>query len=223
METRSVRLCELMSKSIVTYSGLDDLARIKNRALIPVGTVEFCSSWMALVGVPTPDPVDYPESLSEFFGRQIRFYETYADVPDGKFVKPFKTKAWESHVKRHGAFFSGPVWSCDRLGKIIAEWRVYVLGGAIVGVGRYDELDGEHVFDMKYAETVVSRYIASGHAQVSFGVDIGLIDDGSFVVIEVNDAWALGLYKCDVFPIESCAYRDMLARRWKELSGGDIV
>jgi hypothetical protein len=53
---------------------------------------------------------------------------------------------------------------------------------------------------------------------VSFGVDIGLIADGSFVVIEVNDAWALGLYKCDVLPMARCAYRNMLDRRWGEIS-----
>lgn len=217
METRSVRLCELMSKNIVTHSNIDGLARIKNKSLIPVGTVEFCCSWMALVGVSMPDPLDYPESLSDFFGRKIGLYETYADAPDGKFVKPFQTKAWESHIKRHGADFSGRVWACDQLSKIIAEWRVYVLDGAIVGIGRYDEFDGEHEFDLKYAETVVYRYFAGGDAPVSFGIDIGLIDGGSFVVIEVNDAWALGLYKCDVLPMERCAYRDMLARRWDEI------
>jgi len=61
-------------------------------------------------------------------------------------VKLFRTKDLESHVKRGPAFFPGRVWGYDVLGEIIAEWRVYVLDGAIVWVGRHDKSDGEREF-----------------------------------------------------------------------------
>lgn len=71
-------------------------------------------------------------------------------MPDDLFVKLFRTKDLESHVKRGPAFFPGRVWDSAVLGEIIAEWGVYVLDGAIVGVGRYEEYDGESEFDLKY-------------------------------------------------------------------------
>ncbi len=227
IETRAVQMCELMRGEQTERCALNELPLpiVCNanptyyKKLVPVGTVEYCRIWMACIGMVEPQPIDYPSSLFPFLGRSVQLFDSYADVPDGIFVKPFRTKAWETHVKRGHANFSGRVWGCGLLGEIIAEWRVYVLNGAIVGVGRYDEADGECEFDMEYAKTVVARYVNSGDTPVAFGVDVGLLTDGSFAVIEVNDAWALGLYKCDVLSMAHCVYRDMLAARWCELAG----
>ncbi len=243
IEKQAVHLCALLDDDSIAYCTRAALQvrkySITDNMLVPVGTVEFCRAWMQRIGVAEPQPLDYPFALKLFLGRSVCLYPRYSVAPNGSFVKPLATKTWEAPVKQTvtdsreyrgegcrcepdvsawDSQFPGQVWASLPLKhNILAEWRVYVFEGKVVGVGRYDATDGERPFDLDYVSDVIRHYVASNTAPVAFAVDIGLLSDGAYIVIEVNDAWALGLYKCDILPMDRRAYRDMLKKRWAEI------
>ena len=119
--------------------------------ICPVGTVEFCRAWMRAVGVKEPAPIDYPECLRPALGRFI-VTVPFEQARHGCWIKPVRTKAWEPHVMTAGEAIpvDERVWESAVIPEKdwIAEWRVYVLDGQIVGHGRYDDgPDESAVFD----------------------------------------------------------------------------
>lgn len=183
---------------------------------VPVGTVEFCRAWMARCDMFEPIPFDFPPTLSPWFGRTIKFFTEYAAAPDGWWVKPFTTKAWDAHIKtRDTSLLSGWVWASEPL-SIQAEWRVYVVNGEIVGTGRYDDNDAE-IDDMVIEPTaldMVRCFESSGQAPAAYALDVALTDAGEVVLVEVTDAWAIGYYKGSCSPQD---YLRMLVIRWNEI------
>jgi hypothetical protein len=49
-------------------------------------------------------------------------------------------------------------------------------------------------------------------APVGYSLDLGVTDDGRTLLVEVNDAWALGAYGTPSIP-----YTEMVVNRWKEM------
>ena len=183
---------------------------------LPVGTVEFCRHWMEHCDVYEPIPVDFPKSLTPWFGRIIQMYPTYDEAPNFTWVKPYATKDWDAHLKTS---FTTPqdgwVWSSEPL-NLQAEWRVYVINGKIVGVGRYDDNEGEidESIIMSDVQEMVRVYTSSGQAPSAYALDVALTNYGQVVLVEVTDAWAIGYYK------GTCSapdYLRLLDTRWQEI------
>lgn len=220
IEKRTIRHASMLapegSIEIVsaTLDGIDDAPA--NRYAIPVGTVEFCRAWMERSGIREPDPLDFPVSLHSFLGRNVERLENYVAAPMGAWVKPVRTKAWDAHVKAGEAPPEGGVWASDPL-QLIAEWRVYVLNGRVIGLGRYD--DGEDD-DLEFCQQTLAGMLAafsgSGEAPRAYALDVALTHDMSTVLIEVTDAWAIGYYKGSCSPTH---YAELLASRWREIAG----
>lgn len=188
----------------------------------PVGSVEFCRAWMRAVGVLEPAPLDYPECLRHALGRTIAS-TTYAAAPVGAWLKPRATKAWLAHVKTGAPLLDAQagdaVWAADYDPQIAdsAEWRVYVLRGSAIGVGRYDDKPHDADFDRPIVDVWIRRFEASGEAPRAYALDVALRPDGKTVLIEVTDGWALGLYERAMPPVN---FADFLHARWREICGG---
>ena len=189
----------------------------------PVGTVEFCRAWMNACGVEEPEPLDYPEALRGYLRRRVQRFASPLDVPDGWWVKPVKTKAWEAYrcsTQEPAPLREGPVWCTEHL-PVIAEFRAYVLSGQLRSVARYDDGEGPDeppTSVLNFVQDVLSAYVKSGTAPVAFALDVVLLTDGRAALLEVSDAWALGKYK----ECLATDYARMLLARWAELCAAPV-
>ncbi len=190
-------------------------------SVCPVGSVEFVREWMRLAGVREPEPIDYPTSLHHALGRSV-VQVPYAQARHGCWIKPLATKAWAPRIL-DGAPLIGPdepVWESDPIApeQFLGEWRVYVLGGAIVGHGRYDDDQDERItYDAAQVHAWVDTYTASGQAPAGYALDVARMADGRTILVEVTDGWAIGYYRGTCSPAD---YAGMLAARWAEIAGG---
>ena len=66
--------------------------------------------------------------------------------------------------------------------------------------------------DMSIAEQAIQAF--SKEAPCAYALDLGITDDGRTLVVEVNDAYALGSYGAPAVP-----YVQMVIDRWVEIVG----
>lgn len=220
----------------VDYEHLD-LARnelLRGNTLV-LGSVEFVRKAMAVASIKEPANISYPAELWAYLGRKIRLSQ--AGCIEGRvFVKPTKTKIFtgfiytpgqEGSLDEHDAEQarvlksldpSEPVWVSDPI-EIATEVRYYIHNGAIVGAGRYDQLESEDLPlpDPSVIEEMIASYGTA--APVAYAIDAGLTTAGETILIECNDAWALGLYRQGAYKVEldNPGYFQMLADRWQEI------
>jgi hypothetical protein len=205
---------------VLRAARLEDIPSLPRSGWYPVGTVEFCRAAMAHQGIPEPDPVDYPSCLDKFRTYGGHRLSTYGDLPEG--WTPENSRSFGIHAKPWRTKQPPETWTPDTpfwVGlwhRYAEEWRVYVRQGEIVGVARYDDREVDEPVDWKQVKDMVRVYQQSGEAPVGYAMDIGVSDkDGVTQLVEVNDGWALGLYK------GTCSSRDylrLLEDRWREIA-----
>jgi hypothetical protein len=201
----------------------EDIPKQPRSGWMPVGTVEFCRAAMAHQGIPEPDPLDYPEGLAAYPGGiNSHRLGVFADLPEGWTPenhqgihgKPYRTKLPQNEWRPDTPFWYGP-W--HRFGP---EYRFYVLQGVILGYGRYDDKDDDPEdrleLDWTAVRGMVETYQRNG-APKGYALDVGVSDqDGRTYLIEINDGWALGLYKGTCSPRD---YLRLLQARWEGIAG----
>lgn len=230
-----VHACLMNDIKYVTI-GYDDLEKelpkLNHHLCIPVGSVEYIRKVFDILNIKEPEWNCYPLCLEWLFNRNIR--EGFVkDVKDGDFVKPIKTKLWTGFVynslidksllndhdreqydlfekadKNEKVYISSPV-------KFIAEYRYYVVEGRIIGNARYD--DNEHdVLDPSndILDKCIKSLVEEYGNNITCSVDTGVLDNGNIALVELNDAWALGLYGRSM---KSVDYINMLITRWKQI------
>lgn len=232
-ETRTIRLA-CLSDDIPTVNaslnGIDAYRReLRSGLCLPVGTVEFVRSAMKASGITEPENISYPEGAQRFLGRQIR--RTKAGQVLGRyFVKPLTTKAFTgfvfdtmadrgdyspSDLESLDAFMAtpadAPVWISEPV-KFLSEWRYYVQHGKIIGSARYDPTGAEDAPTPDL--NVVMDCIRATGLRHPIAVDFGVLNGGETALVEVNDAWSIGLYQKALSPI---AYLNFLHARWQLL------
>jgi hypothetical protein len=210
-----------MYGDVLRVARMEDIYSLPTAGWYPVGTVEFCRAAMVHQGIPELDPVDYPDCLKPFTTYGGHRLSVYGELPEG--WTPKTSRSFGIHAKPLRTKQSPETWTPDTpfwVGlwhRYAAEWRVYVLQGEIVGVARYDDGEYDEPVDWKRVKDMVRVYQESGEAPIGYGMDIGVSDkDGVTQLVEVNDGWALGLYK------GTCSSRDylrLLKVRWREIAG----
>ncbi|MDA8377405.1 MAG: ATP-grasp domain-containing protein [Planctomycetia bacterium] len=208
---------------------MEDIPLLPRSGWMPVGTVEFCRAAMARQGIQEPDPIDYPFSLQEWIPYGGHYEIPYGDMPkgwtpenhQGLHGKPVRTKLPQQLWTPTTPFWTAPYH------RFASEWRVYVLHGEIIGMGRYDDrdVDDDHAYpDMNVVHEMVNAY-TKYDAPAGFGLDVGVsegpggetpFEDGRTKLVEVNDGWALGLYKGTC---SARGYLELLKARWTEIAG----
>lgn len=213
-----------------SLENLKDMSRLIASGLaVPVGSVEFVRAAMASAGIKEPAPLSYPPELLRYCGRGIRQIKA-GEVLGDWFVKPAATKLFTGFVfstmadpdaldghdrEQYDAFMAldpaEPVWVSEVV-KFQSEWRYYVDGRRILGKARYD-IDGADDAP-EPDETVVSKILAALPFVHPCAVDIGVLDHGATVLVEVNDAWAIGLYSG---ALSAKDYLSFLMTRWGQI------
>lgn len=200
------------------------------RTYLPVGTVEFVQEAMRLLNcVPAPWNC-YPDVLRPFLHREVsRTTKGALDLSADVFVKPAEhLKAFTGFLlqspseERHAFDLlpdSTPVWTAEKV-QFLSEYRYYVWDEGFMR-GRYDdgaddapEPDERLVGEMATDLSDEFRYQANDALSQPFALDVGVLATGQTALVEVNDAWAIGLYENALSPSE---YYRFLLKRWDSI------
>jgi hypothetical protein len=214
----------------VSFDGLQELSFIPGD--VPVGSVEFVGEMMRLLRIQPPSGLSYPEALAPYLRRSVT-RQRVGDLNPGAdvFVKPVLVKQFTGFVLRAGLTIGDydehdleqlramlalgeetEVYTSEVV-EFLSEWRFYVRGRKVIGFARYDAegTDDAPEPDLKVVEEAVRRF----EGPAAYAIDFGVLASGETALVEVNDAWAIGLYgRC----LEPRAYLEMLATRWDELA-----
>ena len=190
-------------------------------ATLVCGSLTSVAAGLKYAGAQLPAPFDYPESLHGLLRRRIWASDlggVRANVGAGAapvFVKPRSVrKRFTGRVIRdEGDLYAlasvsrtTPVW-CSEVVEFLAEYRVFVVGGRVVGIRPYAG-DPEVA---PSAEVVEACCRALGHV-AGLAFDVGVLLNGSTALIEVNDGFSIARYGLD-----PAAYGRLLCARWVQL------
>jgi hypothetical protein len=199
---------------------------LSRETLVVGGMVEVFHALKA-VGVQPPEPLNLPECLAAYRGRRIwssTFGELHKQFRAGQgepvFVKPLAaSKAFTGYVIARLDDFEPTIHlpahmpiQCSEVVSFASEWRYFVHRHQVVGVGFY----AGDVF--RSPDPVVVRAGIEAfrpEAPAAYGIDFGVTTDGRTLLVEVNDAFALGCYG-----LGAVEYADMLEDRWQEVVAG---
>lgn len=206
----------------------DDLTqkclRLDRLTLVVGGTVAV---HMALrqIGVAIPLPLNLPGPLLGFVGRNVwettlgtirRQFRVEGTSP--VFVKPLvETKSFAGYVVSGEPELQRVRHLDDDLAvqaadpvTLASEWRYFVHRSAVVGLACYKG-EWSVVPDSDIVRQAVAAY---SPCPVAYSLDFGVTPEGQTLLVEANDAFALGAYGLDAI-----VYALMLEDRWAELVG----
>jgi hypothetical protein len=205
---------------------VDEALRLDRRTMIVGGTVSVHEA-LRQIGVEIPLPLNLPNPLLEFAGRRVwattlgNVRKEFETAPSGPlFVKPLiETKSFA------GCVMTGTK-ELDRLRHLdeslelqasepvefVSEWRYYVHHGDVVGVSKYNG-DWSTYPDSTIVRDALYAYVG---CPVAYCLDFGVTRDRRTLLVEANDAFALGAQG-----IDAVAYAKMLEDRWLEITGAD--
>jgi hypothetical protein len=225
-----------LGAEIVPYHGLDAVWDSITKEDIVLDYIDQCNAVFAKFGA-TPHIPDYPECLSGFLGRKV-WTDTINSISmheekwsAGWFVKPRKDKAFTgktissihdlmgcgNHAEDYEALCSEPL-------DILAEWRVFLYHGQILDVRPYGLLLGtgreswKYHYDAGVLEEMVSAFRGWKDHPAACSMDICVDGKGRTLLVEMNDAYALGCYG-----LPGILYAKLISARWSELLGREDV
>ena len=190
---------------------------------LPIGSVEFMRECMRQYQINEPCNITYPDALQTHLKRHIGKNEP---LQCGMFVKPCKTKQFTGFVLKSVNDYDEhdleqfltlisicdcDIWNSELIQELKAEYRFYILENEIIGYGRYD--DGPDEWEMPDIEFVKQMIKDYDNSPIAYTLDVGVSSIGN-VLIEANDAWAIGLYK-GTMNID--LYVKFLDARWKQI------
>lgn len=223
-----------LSEFPVSYCGYDDLFNLSPKEsfskYIPLGSVEYTQRYADHVGIKLPVNISYLPPVLDFVKREIR-QGKYRDASLEDFVKPYeKIKSFTGDVKERiinqGIEIDGEedVWVSESV-PFESEFRFYIQDFAvnweIAGWSRYDSLDVVNPGPDINLVRSLAEEIHKDLGPNAYTIDIGWRPDiEEYDIVEVNDAWALGLYRNldpQSNPPTNQQYADMLYSRWLQI------
>lgn len=176
---------------------------------VPVGSVEFVRKAFAILGIKEPEFSPYPEAIRQYVLREINVTDfslgtAFSMKSNPMFVKPVKLKQ-----------FNGFVLDATKpLLDFVQEYRFYVSENKIIGYGRYDEFNTPDLPVDMYWVNIFMDALKAAKIDHPYTIDIGILSDGATDLVELNDAWAIGLYGNSLTETE---YAKFLCDRWKTI------
>ncbi len=236
-ESRAIRMAAMLMDGIrVMNTSAKELDKHKNELLagaMPVGSVEFVRRAFHVIGVQEPPNISYPPGCESHLHRKVEQTTAHQVVygVGAHFVKPVTTKAFTGFVldrtygapglnphdiEQSHALFKLPgdtaVWVSQPV-EWLCEWRFYVQDGVSIGRARYDEDGADDASEPD--PDVVQRCIADLSIAHPYALDVGVLSTGQTAIVEVNDAWAVGLYGD---ALDAKVYLKFLISRWKSIA-----
>lgn len=211
---------EDMGFECVKFSTLQDLAYYyHSRGELIVGGIGIIRKRLKAFDID-PIMVDYPEELKEFLGRTIQ-ESTLSNIANNPetwpiFIKSKEQKRITGKVIRNASDLVGlgyqeenPEIYISEVMDFVSEYRVFVRYGEVLDCKHY--WGDPMVFpDAAIVKAAISKYQSAPDA---YGIDFAVTKEGKTVLIEVNDAWALGCYG-----LERHLYAKFLITRWAQIT-----
>jgi hypothetical protein len=202
------------------FEALEDLTL--DGDVIVHGYVGVVRRAIELIGATPPFVPDLPESLTAFRGRKVE-RTTLGAVRKGEepvFVKPYREhKAFTGYVRGRDLHDLSRSAHLDDEFEVLAseavrfvsEWRCFVLSGRCIGVRPYVQTHLDPMPDLRLVDPIIEAFV---EAPIAYSVDLGRLDDGRTVLVEINDAYSLGCYG-----LPSVPYAQMIEARFREIVG----
>lgn len=206
---------------VVKFHELQDIEEHEPEHVVVGGIGNVRGRLQALGITKSKEEIDYPASLSNYFGRKIwstTIQQLFADEQSRNvFIKPKDlTKKFAGKVVREQADFIGlieegadiAIW-CSEPVDFIMEWRCFIRYGEILDIRPY-----KGAWDSKLDLNIVKSAVRDfADAPAAYGLDFGIDAQGNMKLVEVNDGHSLGTY--GIAPVN---YAKFLAARWAELT-----
>jgi hypothetical protein len=217
-----------------SIDNLSSLQKDDRYFYVPVGSVEFTKAFCEHFDLLLPtESISYLEQIQHLIKRPIR-KTTFAEAKDYEFVKPVSVKTFTGDLKELLEADPWPaadteVWAAPYV-PFESEFRFYVHNlyptAKVVGWARYDDLDCTNPHPNVSLITEVMKCMQTD-GPLAYTIDVGWrVDLGEYDIVELNDAWALGLYKNSDPQSSSISYEDyaeMLISRWRQILFCNIV
>lgn len=211
----------LLGWEIIKFYEMKD---IKDNHLedIIVGGIGNVRKRLEILGIEkNQGEIDYPDSLSAYFGRKIwttTIQELFENNQNWNvFVKPKDiTKKFSGKIVKNYKDFIGlmeedsntNVW-CSEIVNFRTEWRCFIRYGEILDIRQY-----KGAWDSKLDLNVINNAIHDFiDAPAAYGLDFGIDPDGNMKLVEINDGHSLGTY--GISPVN---YAKFLSARWSQLT-----
>lgn len=236
VESRAVRMASMLVDDIsvtnASLESLEDHAGKLEQGAVPVGSVQFVRRAMEFARITEPKNLSYPPGCEAYTKRRI--WQSTAgralNMTGTRFIKSAATKVFtgfvldsdagalglNNHDRTQFAALSGlasdtPVWVSEPV-QWLCEYRYYVMDSEILGLARYDQDDSDNFPAPDVG--VVRQCVADLAIQHPYALDMGVLLSGETALVEVNDAWAIGLYGGAMKPYD---YVQFLSNRWSSL------
>ena len=209
-----------MGFEIISFHDYNDLVQNHQPEDIIICGIGMVKRRLYDLGLEMPD-IDYPDSLSEYYGRRIwrSKINTVNSSPEmwSVFVKPVSNKRFIGRVINStkdligcGSCYDDADIYCSEPVRFVSEYRCFVRYGKIIDVRKYKG-DWKISPDPKVIEQCVNSY---NDSPKGYALDFGVTDDNRTLLIEVNATVCIGSYGLD-----SIFYAKLLSARWAELTG----
>ena len=219
-----------LGAEIIPYHTIDEIYDRVTEEDIVLDYIDQCNEIFAKFG-KTPGMPDYPVQFERFLGRKIwRDYidniaSTESKWSAGYFVKPVKDKKFTGKIIKSIADLVG----CGKCGEnyevlvsepldIKAEWRCFITYDKIVDIRPYGLLADTsresyyYHYDAKIVKEMLAMFVTWENRPAACSMDIGVTTDGRTLLIEFNDAYALGCYG-----LPGIFYAKLISARWSQI------
>lgn len=190
-----------------------------------MGTVKFA---FRKLGVENLNALNIPEQLIKYCDRKIwkttmkelkveYKYESIENIEkEPVFIKPYyEPKLFTGFILKNSLDLIKIDTIEDQTDILVSEYvdiitesRYYIHKGKVIGVGQYK---GDH-FIYPQKEVVLNAINDYIDQPIAYSLDFGVTKDGRTVLIEAQDAYALGCYG-----LPPRKYANMLEDRWVEI------
>lgn len=219
-----------LGAEIVPYHTIDEIYDRVEREDIVLDYVDQCNRIFAKFGVEPKIP-DYPAELREFLGRKV-WRDTIDNISSdeakwsaGYFVKPLRDKAFTGKIIRSlsdligcGSCYENYEVLVSEPIEILAEWRCFITYDRIVDVRPYGSIADLNYsgylyhYDSDVLRKMFQAFLDWEERPAACSMDICVTRDGRTLLVEVNDAYALGCYG-----LPSLLYAKLISARWSQL------
>lgn len=221
-----------MGAEVIPYHIIDDIYDKVLREDIVVDYIDQSNAIFNKFGV-SPELPDYPEALKQFIGRKI-WRDTIDSISRneekwtaGYFVKPTRSKAFTgkiissindlvgcgNHSENYEVLVSEPLDIC-------AEWRCFIIYDEIADVRPYGALNKQnrdnymYHYDANVLSEMLQAFKGWEERPAACSMDICVTKDNKTLLVELNDAYALGSYG-----LPPIYYAKLISARWSQLLG----
>lgn len=213
-----------LGAEIIPYQSLDEIYDLVTKEDIVVDYIKQCDNIFKKFGHDHVHVEDYPECLRKYLGRKI-WYDTMNSIAGdenkwsaGWFVKPVKSKAFTGKVIQStqdligcGNYSEDYEVICSETVDIRREWRCFIYYDRIYDIRPYKG-DYHYTYDPNVIDQIMDDFRKWKDRPMACAIDIGVTASKEMILVECNDAYALGSYGLTDFK-----YAKFISARWSQI------